>query len=127
MCGLYGMVSFRGVLSRPEALEPMGQSLRHRGPDDRLLVVEPNVALGTERLRIEPSHLESQLLLAALLRQEQVQGPAHGLALRADTPRRRDMTRIDRKPVRGGANRRGQHRRAIQRAVMLERMQQRGK
>jgi asparagine synthase (glutamine-hydrolysing) len=58
MCGLYGMVSFRGVLSRPEALEPMGQSLRHRGPDDRLLVVEPNVALGTERLRITDTRPE---------------------------------------------------------------------
>jgi len=46
------MVSFRGRLRLPDALDAMGHALRHRGPDDHLLVIEPDVALGTERLRI---------------------------------------------------------------------------
>lgn len=52
MCGIYGMVSFRGKLRSPDRLETMGQVLRHRGPDDRLLVVETQAAMGAERLRI---------------------------------------------------------------------------
>ncbi len=52
MCGIYGMVSFRGRLQSPDTLDAMGRALRHRGPDDHLLVVEPDAALGTERLRI---------------------------------------------------------------------------
>ena len=52
MCGVYGMVSFNGVLRWPQLLESMGHVLSHRGPDDRQLIVEPNAALGTERLRI---------------------------------------------------------------------------
>ncbi len=52
MCGIYGMVSFRGNLRSPDTLEAMSRVLRHRGPDDQLLVVEPDAALGTARLRI---------------------------------------------------------------------------
>jgi asparagine synthase (glutamine-hydrolysing) len=46
------MVSFQGRLRSLDALDAMGRALRHRGPDDHLLVVEPDAALGTERLRI---------------------------------------------------------------------------
>jgi len=52
MCGIYGMVSFRGHLRSSAGLEAMGRAVRHRGPDDHLLIVEPDAALGTERLRI---------------------------------------------------------------------------
>jgi len=52
MCGIYGMVSFQGQLRWPDTLEAMSRALQHRGPNDHLLVVEPNAALGTERLRI---------------------------------------------------------------------------
>jgi len=52
MCGIYGMVSFRGPLRSSAALEAMGRAIRHRGPDDHLLIIEPDAALGTERLRI---------------------------------------------------------------------------
>jgi len=56
MCGIYGMVSFRGPLRSSGILEAMGRAVRHRGPDDHLLIVEPDAALGTERLRItDPS------------------------------------------------------------------------
>ena len=52
MCGIYGMVSFHGPLRSSASLEAMGRAVRHRGPDDHLLIVEPDAALGTERLRI---------------------------------------------------------------------------
>ncbi|MGD8727118.1 MAG: asparagine synthase (glutamine-hydrolyzing) [Gemmatimonadales bacterium] len=52
MCGIYGMVSFRGDLRAASTLEAMGRALRHRGPDDHLLIADPKAALGTERLRI---------------------------------------------------------------------------
>jgi asparagine synthase (glutamine-hydrolysing) len=47
------MVTFgAAALRAPGALDRMGRSLSHRGPDDRQLLVDPRAALGTERLRI---------------------------------------------------------------------------
>ncbi len=53
MCGIYGMASFgRDPLHAPEALDRMGNAVRHRGPDDRATVTTPHAAIGVERLRI---------------------------------------------------------------------------
>ncbi len=53
MCGIYGMVSLSGdALRAPDAVELMGRSLRHRGPDSSGVFKSRSVALGCERLRI---------------------------------------------------------------------------
>ena len=52
MCGIYGMVSFRRSLQRPEHLATMRERLRHRGPDDSGRRSDAGVAMGVERLRI---------------------------------------------------------------------------
>ncbi len=53
MCGIYGMVSLSGdALRTPEALERMGRSLRHRGPDSSGVFQSRSAAIGCERLRV---------------------------------------------------------------------------
>ncbi len=53
MCGIYGMVSLAGeALREPGALEAMGRSLRHRGPDSSGTHQDRSVAMGCERLRV---------------------------------------------------------------------------
>lgn len=52
MCGIYGMISFRGPLRCKARRATMGQCLRHRGPDDAAYRMEDGVLLGVERLRI---------------------------------------------------------------------------
>ncbi len=53
MCGIYGMVSLGDrELGNPEALERMGQLLRHRGPDGHGTVHVSRAAFGAERLRV---------------------------------------------------------------------------
>ncbi len=56
------MVSPGGTrLRSPETLERMETALRHRGPDGRGTVVQPNIALGATRLRIvDPSPAADQ-------------------------------------------------------------------
>ena len=57
MCGIYGMVSERGVaLRHPEVLDRMGEALRHRGPDGHAVLTNPSAVIGTERLRIIDLH-----------------------------------------------------------------------
>jgi asparagine synthase (glutamine-hydrolysing) len=57
MCGIYGMVSERGVaLRHPEVLDRMGEALRHRGPDGHAVLTHPSAVIGTERLRIIDLH-----------------------------------------------------------------------
>jgi asparagine synthase (glutamine-hydrolysing) len=57
MCGIYGMVSERGVpLRNPEVLDFMGEALRHRGPDGHAVLTRPDAVIGTERLRIIDLH-----------------------------------------------------------------------
>jgi asparagine synthase (glutamine-hydrolysing) len=43
-------------LRHPEALEALGEALRHRGPDGRASFTRPEVRFGTERLRIIDLH-----------------------------------------------------------------------
>src|SRR5439155_14770273 len=53
MCGIYGMVSPAGAALRaPEALERMGRTLHHRGPDGCGQLALPHATLGVHRLRI---------------------------------------------------------------------------
>ncbi|HEX9690486.1 MAG TPA: asparagine synthase (glutamine-hydrolyzing) [Gemmatimonadales bacterium] len=56
MCGIYGIVSWDGPLTRPERLDRMARGLRHRGPDGDRRVVGPTHALGTQHLRIVDPH-----------------------------------------------------------------------
>ncbi len=53
MCGIYGVVSPAGApLRDPQALERMGRTLRHRGPDGCGNLTLPHASLGVNRLRI---------------------------------------------------------------------------
>jgi asparagine synthase (glutamine-hydrolysing) len=53
MCGIYGMVTFgEAVPDAAAVVERMGQTLRHRGPDDHAVLASPHAMVGTERLRI---------------------------------------------------------------------------
>lgn len=56
MCGIYGIVSERGALQRPEVFDSMGEALRHRGPDGHADFRKPHAIIGTERLRIIDLH-----------------------------------------------------------------------
>ncbi|SRR5713226_1829439 len=55
MCGIYGYVSLKGKIE-PGILSRMGESLRHRGPDDEGQMIrhdgQASVGLGHERLSI---------------------------------------------------------------------------
>lgn len=53
MCGIYGILSLTGPLTRSrDVLDRMGSLTRHRGPDDAGTLVEPELALGMRRLSI---------------------------------------------------------------------------
>jgi asparagine synthase (glutamine-hydrolysing) len=55
MCGITGAFSVHGSDGsplRPEVLERMTETIRHRGPDDAGLVLDHGVALGARRLSI---------------------------------------------------------------------------
>src|ERR1700752_5506800 len=60
MCGIAGFIdlwdaSGRAVEDRAQILDRMCRVIRHRGPDDHGVMLEPGVALGMRRLSI--SHL----------------------------------------------------------------------
>jgi asparagine synthase (glutamine-hydrolysing) len=66
MCGIYGMISEGGAALRyPEVLEWMGEALRHRGPDGRAVLTNPDAVIGTERLRIIDLHERADQPFAA--------------------------------------------------------------
>src|SRR5438132_12282798 len=66
MCGIYGMIAERGTALRyPEVLEWMGEALRHRGPDGRAVLMNPDAVIGTERLRIIDLHERADQPFAA--------------------------------------------------------------
>ncbi len=66
MCGIYGMVSAGGAALRyPEVLDFMGEALRHRGPDGRATLANPDAVIGTERLRIIDLHERADQPFAA--------------------------------------------------------------
>jgi asparagine synthase (glutamine-hydrolysing) len=53
MCGIAGAIDLKGRRSfPPQALSAMLAAIAHRGPDDRLVHLEPGLALGTNRLAI---------------------------------------------------------------------------
>lgn len=56
MCGIYGIVTGRASLQRPEVFDSMGEALRHRGPDGHADFRKPHAVIGTERLRIIDLH-----------------------------------------------------------------------
>ncbi|MFQ5703279.1 MAG: asparagine synthase (glutamine-hydrolyzing) [Gemmatimonadales bacterium] len=62
MCGIYGIVSLRGLpLADLDSLAAMGTLLRHRGPDAHGILRCPHAAFGAERLRIiDPSPAADQ-------------------------------------------------------------------
>jgi len=55
MCGIYGIVG-ASALRFPNAIESMGEALRHRGPDGSAMLHAPRARIGTERLRIIDLH-----------------------------------------------------------------------
>jgi asparagine synthase (glutamine-hydrolysing) len=66
MCGIYGMVSASGAALRyPEVIDFMGTALRHRGPDGRATLANPDAVIGTERLRIIDLHERADQPFAA--------------------------------------------------------------
>ena len=66
MCGIYGMIAERGTTLRyPEVLDWMGEALRHRGPDGRAVLTNPDAVIGTERLRIIDLHERADQPFAA--------------------------------------------------------------
>ena len=52
MCGIAGMVAWRGAMPERDALVAMCDVIAHRGPDDAGYLVEGQVALGMRRLSI---------------------------------------------------------------------------
>ncbi len=53
MCGIYGAIALSSApLQHREALDEIGEHLRHRGPDAHGIRVTQRAALGAERLRI---------------------------------------------------------------------------
>jgi asparagine synthase (glutamine-hydrolysing) len=52
MCGIAGILSLDGKVTRADEVEAMCAALLHRGPDEAGFHVEPHVALGMRRLRI---------------------------------------------------------------------------
>src|SRR5579862_7843478 len=52
MCGIVGILRFDGRSVRPEEIEAMNRSIRHRGPDDQGALVEGGVGIGMRRLAI---------------------------------------------------------------------------
>ena len=66
MCGIYGMIAEPGTTLRyPEVLDWMGEALRHRGPDGRAVLTNPDAVIGTERLRIIDLHERADQPFAA--------------------------------------------------------------
>jgi asparagine synthase (glutamine-hydrolysing) len=66
MCGIYGIIAERGATLRyPEVLDWMGEALRHRGPDGRAVLTNPDAVIGTERLRIIDLHERADQPFAA--------------------------------------------------------------
>ena len=52
MCGIYGFTTKFSDIEKAEILKQMGQTLRHRGPDQSGNYLDDNVAMGIERLSI---------------------------------------------------------------------------
>lgn len=52
MCGIFGYFNRRGKSLAPDTVRSMGESIRHRGPDDQGVFSAPGVALGNQRLSI---------------------------------------------------------------------------
>jgi len=52
MCGIFGYFDRRGTAMSRAVLERMGDSIRHRGPDDRGIHTGRGVAVGNQRLSI---------------------------------------------------------------------------
>lgn len=52
MCGIFGYFNRRGESLAPDTVRAMGESIRHRGPDDQGVFSAPGVALGNQRLSI---------------------------------------------------------------------------
>lgn len=52
MCGIFGYFDRSGASVSDETLRLMGQSIRHRGPDDEGVYSEPAIALGNQRLSV---------------------------------------------------------------------------
>ena len=52
MCGIVGILRFDGRPVRPEEINAMNDSIRHRGPDDHGVLVEGGVGIGMRRLSI---------------------------------------------------------------------------
>ena len=52
MCGIVGILRFDGRSVRPEEIQQMNDSIRHRGPDDHGALIENGVGLGMRRLSI---------------------------------------------------------------------------
>ncbi len=66
MCGLCGQLNFSGAAVRPETIQAMMASIRHRGPDSQGLVVRGPVGLGHLRLSIiDLSEAGSQPMVSA--------------------------------------------------------------
>lgn len=69
MCGIFGYFDRRGTPMPDEVLRRMGESIRHRGPDDYGVHVEDAVAVGNRRLSIidlagghQPFHSDDGLI-----------------------------------------------------------------
>lgn len=52
MCGIFGYFNRLGQSLAPDTVRTMGESIRHRGPDDQGVFSAPGVALGNQRLSI---------------------------------------------------------------------------
>jgi asparagine synthase (glutamine-hydrolysing) len=52
MCGIVGMMAFRGQKADPRMIQQMTLTLRHRGPDDGAVYVSDHTGLGFRRLAI---------------------------------------------------------------------------
>ncbi len=52
MCGIAGMLALDGGALEPSAVDRMGCSIRHRGPDETGRYAGPGIGLAIERLRI---------------------------------------------------------------------------
>ena len=52
MCGINGIWNFDGSLISKDKIISMNNSLRHRGPDEKNIIINNNIALGHTRLSI---------------------------------------------------------------------------
>ena len=46
MCGIAGIINFKGGLSNPNLIKKMTETIAHRGPDDSGYFQDTNVAFG---------------------------------------------------------------------------------